>query len=174
MNKQLPTREQAIQLLHETNCSLQVIAHCEGVAKLARETAEVAFEKGFKVDVELVEIGALLHDIGRSQTHSVDHAIAGAKIAAEKGLPEEVAAIIKRHVGGGITKEEARDLGWPEDEYMPVTLEEKIVSYADKLVETFERVPIEDTIDRLRKEKMFDAAERVIRLNREITNIIGA
>ena len=56
---------------------------------------------------------------------------------------------------------------------MPTTLEEKIVSYADKLVETFERVHIETTIDKLREEEKYDAAERVIKLHREISNIIG-
>ncbi len=174
MNKQLPSREQALQLLHEAHCPLQVIAHCEGVAKLARETAKTCQKKGYKVDVDLVEVGALLHDIGRSKTHTVDHAIVGAKIAKSQDLPEAVIAIIKRHVGGGITDAEAKKLGWPKDNYTPVTLEEKIVSYADKLVETFERAPIEDTVNKLKEKKMFDAAERVIKLHKEITNIIGA
>ena len=173
MNKQLPPREQALQLLHDANCSIKVIAHCESVAKLAKETAETVQKKGYKVDADLVEIGALLHDIGRSKTHTVDHAVVGANIAKDQGLPKAVVSIIKRHVGGGITTIEAKELGWPEDSYMPETLEEKIVSYADKLVETFERVPIEDTIFRLREEKKLDAAERVIKLYKEITNIIG-
>ena len=173
MNKQLPSREQAIQLLFETNCSPQVIAHCEGVAKLAKETAESCQKKGLKVDVDLVEISALLHDIGRSKTHSVNHAVVGSEIAKAKGLPEEVIAVIKRHVGGGITSAEAEALGWPKDNYVPESLEEKIVSYADKLVEVSDRVPIELTIVKLREEKKEDAAERVMKLHKEISKIVG-
>ena len=52
-------------------------------------------------------------------------------------------------------------------------IEEKIVSYADKLVETSERVPIEPTIVKLRKEKMEKAAERVMRLHNEISELVG-
>ncbi len=173
MSKLLPTREQALQLLHENHCSAQVIAHCEAVAKLAKETAEVCKKKGLKVNVELVEIGALLHDLGRSKTHSVHHAVAGVEIAKKAGLSEPVIAIIKRHVGGGITTAEAAELGWPEDNYVPVTLEEKIVSYADKLVETSERVPIEMTINKLREEKLDAAAERVQKIHFEIAQIVG-
>jgi GTP cyclohydrolase I len=54
-----------------------------------------------------------------------------------------------------------------------MTLEEKIVSYADKLVETHERVPIELTVNRLREEKLNEAADRVQKIYDEITQIIG-
>jgi uncharacterized protein len=84
-----------------------------------------------------------------------------------------VISIIKRHVGGGITVSEAKKLGWPEDVYVPVTLEEKIVSYADKLIENSKRVPIERTIEKLSKELKAEAAGRVRKLYDEITNLIG-
>lgn len=173
MSDRLPSREQAIQLLHSTNCSSKVVAHCLGVAELAKQTAEICREKGLKVDVNLVEIGALLHDIGRSKTHSVNHAIVGAEIVKLKGLPKRVVCIIERHVGGGITNAEAKKLGWPNGNYIPESLEEKIVSYADKLVEIDECVPIELTVERLREEKRDDAAERVIKLHKEIANLVG-
>jgi uncharacterized protein len=150
-----------------------VIAHCKAVAEVALETARVCRKKGIKVNVDLVEAGALLHDIGRSETHSVDHAVVGAQIARAEGLPEAVVAIIERHVGGGITGAEAKALGWPPGEYVPATLEEKIVSYADKLVETSnERMPIELTITRLKEEKLETAAQRVQNLHNEITKLI--
>jgi uncharacterized protein len=173
VNKQLPSREQALQLLFETHCSPKVIAHCEGVAKLAKETAEICQKKGHKVNVDLVEISALLHDIGRSKTHSVNHAVVGAEIAKSKELPDAVIAVIKRHVGGGITTAEAKELGWPKDNYIPESLEEKIVSYADKLVEISERVPIELTISKLREEKREASAERVMKLHNEISKLLG-
>jgi uncharacterized protein len=143
------------------------------VAELATEIAEVCKQKGLKVDLELVEIGALLHDIGRSKTHSVHHAVIGAKVARSLGLPEPVLAIIKRHVGGGITAKEAKKLGWPKDVYIPQTLEEKIVSYADKLIEGSRRIPIEKTIENFSQELPASAIERVRRLHEEMTALIG-
>jgi len=149
------------------------VAHCKAVAKLSVETAQACQKKGLKVDVNLVEVGALLHDLGRSKTHSVDHVVAGAEIARAEGLPNSVVAIIERHVGGGITASEAKEMGWPKGNYVPVTLEEKIVSYADKLVETSERVPIELTVNRLREQRLNEAADRVQKIHDEITQIIG-
>ncbi len=172
MNKGLPSREQAIELLRKNNCPPKVINHCEEVATLALEIAGKLEKKGIKVDLKLVEAGALLHDIGRSKSHAVDHGVVGAKIAESEGLPEEVVRIIRRHVGGGITAQEAERFGWPKDVYEPVTLEEKIVSYADKLIDGSKRVPIDLEIERLQVEHR-DAAERVRKLHGEITHLLG-
>lgn len=172
MSKELPSREQAIELLRKNNCPPKVINHCEEVAKLALEIASKLEKKGIKVDLKLVEAGALLHDIGRSKSHAVDHGVVGAKIAELEGLPEEVVRVIKRHVGGGITAQEAEKFGWPKDVYEPVTLEEKIVSYADKLIDSSKRVPIDLEIERLQVEHR-DAAERVRKLHEEITRLLG-
>jgi uncharacterized protein len=152
---------------------VEVINHCKAVAKLALETASILKEKGLKVDANLVEAGALLHDIGRSRNHTVHHAIIGADIVKSAGLPDSVVSIIKRHVGGGITVSEAEKLGWPRDIYVPITLEEKIVSYADKLIENSKRVSIDATIEKLSEEKKIEAAERVRKINEEITGFIG-
>jgi uncharacterized protein (TIGR00295 family) len=119
-----------------------------------------------------VEAGALLHDIGRSKTHTVHHAVIGAEIARSAGLPDSLVSIIKRHVGGGITAAEAEKLGWPQDVYVPASLEEKIVSYADKLIENGRRAPIDVTIEKLSGELKCEAAERVRKLYEEITNLI--
>ena len=171
--KKLPTREQALQLLRDNQCSPKVIKHCKAVAELALETAEKCKENGLNVNLDLVEIGALLHDIGRSKTHSVHHAVVGAKILTAACLPEPLISIIKRHVGGGITPCEAEQLGWPNDTYAPVAIEEKIVSYADKLIAKAKRVPIEVTIAELADEGRREAVERVLALHKEIAGYIG-
>jgi uncharacterized protein (TIGR00295 family) len=137
------------------------------------ETAKQLEGRGLKIDVELVEAGALLHDLGRSKNHSVNHALMGAQIAQFLNLPESIIRIIKRHVGAGITAEEAQRLGWPKDIYSPQSLEEKVVCYADKLINHGKRVPIETEIVKLQKENRMEAAERVRRLNVEITNLLG-
>ncbi len=143
------------------------------VAGLAFEIAEALRRRGIDVDLNLVEIGALLHDIGRSNTHSVHHAVIGARIAESLGLPEPVLSIIKRHVGGGITTKEAKKLGWPKGIYVPQTIEEKIVSYADKLIEGSRRVSIERTIESFSQELPPSAVERMRRLHEEMSTLIG-
>jgi len=168
----LPSREQAINLLRKNNCPPKVIRHCQVVSDLALEIAQKIQFNGFRVDLRLVEIGALLHDIGRSKTHLVDHGLLGGQIAKSEGLSRPVVNIIKRHVGGGITDQEAEQLGWPKDIYTPISLEEKIVSYADKLVDKSKRVPIDLEIERLQVEHK-DAAERVRKLHEEMTALLG-
>ena len=173
VSEKLPSRQQALVLLRESRCSSKVIKHCKAVAKLALVTAEKCRQKGLNVDLQLVEIGALLHDIGRSKTHTVHHAIVGAEILETAGLPESVISITKRHVGGGITPGEAEKLGWPKDVYGPLTLEEKIISYADKLIKNSKQITIQSTIKELAKEHKLESAERVMKLHREIAELIG-
>ncbi len=148
MSRRLPTRKEALSYLVKAGCSPGVVRHAKAVAALAVKIAEACQEKGLEVDIQLVEIGALLHDIGRSRTHSVNHVIAGAEIAKSLGLPDSIILIIERHVGGGISKDEAKRLGWPSKDYIPKTLEEKIVTYADKLIEGSRRVPIKQVIEK--------------------------
>ena len=78
----LPNREQAIELLHKNKCPQQVINHCIAVANLALETAKKISSNGLEVNLELVEAGALLHDLGRSKNHTVDHCTAPRTISS--------------------------------------------------------------------------------------------
>lgn len=173
MSEKLPSKQQAIRFLYKSGCSENVIKHCKTVAELAVKIAKVCEERGLYVNLQLVEIGALLHDIGRSKTHSVHHAVVGAEIARSLSLPEPVISIVKRHVGGGITTREAKKLGWPKDVYIPQTLEEKIVSYADKLIEGSQMVRIERTIEKFCKELPPSAIARIQKLHSEMLALVG-
>lgn len=173
VSERLPTTEEALRYLRKNGCQETVIRHVEAVSALAVEIAETCRKRGYDVDVKLVGIGALLHDIGRGKTHSVHHAVLGAEIATSLGLPLSVVSIIKRHVGGGITASEAQKLGWPRDIYVPLTLEEKIVSYADKLIEGSNRVPITVTMKELSKELPPPAIERLWKLHEEMLMLVG-
>jgi uncharacterized protein len=173
VSERLPSRDQALILLSKIGCSTKIIEHCKAVANLALEIARLYRESGVDVDIKLIEAGALLHDIGRAKTHSVHHAIIGSEIAKSLGLPENIILIIKRHVGGGITMEEAKKLGWPKEVYIPETIEEKIIAYADKLIEGTNRVSIERTIEVLAKKIPMCAIVRIRKLHQEIQTIIG-
>jgi uncharacterized protein len=173
VSERLPTRGQALRYLQRSGCRENVIRHAEAVSALAVEIAEVCRDRGHNVDVELVEVGGLLHDIGRARTHTVHHAVIGAEIARSLNIPKPIISIIKRHVGGGITAREARKLGWPKDIYTPQTLEEKIVAYADKLVAGSHRVPVERTIEALSRELPPSAIERIWELHQEMLALVG-
>ena len=70
-----------IELLEKEHTPKNVIEHCEAVYKKAMEIAS-NFDD---VDEDLIRKGALLHDIGRSKTHGITHAIEGVKIAQKHG-----------------------------------------------------------------------------------------
>jgi uncharacterized protein len=172
VSKQLPNREQAINILQKNKCTPEVIAHCQAVTSLALELSEKFKAKKHPIDVALIEAGALLHDLGRAKTHSVNHAIEGMQLAQAESLPDSIVCIIKRHIGAGITAEEAEELNWPKDQYIPQTLEEKIVCYADKCISGIKRIPVEVTVKQLQEQKLDAAAERVRKLGNEITILL--
>jgi uncharacterized protein len=173
VSEKLPSKKEALIFLNKVGCSKEVINHCLAVARLALKIAINIQNKGIKVNLALIEIGAILHDVGRSITHTVDHAVIGGEIANKAGLSESIISIIQRHVGGGITQDEAKKLGWKKDIYVPFTIEEKIVSVADKLIEKSKRAPIENAIQKLIEEKKIAASNRVRKLYDEIITLAG-
>jgi len=130
----LPSRDDCLRILREFGCGRGVIRHCIVVSSIAIKIARLFVERGFHTDVGLVEVGGLLHDVGRSRTHGIGHGVVGGEIVRGLGLPEAVARVAEKHVGAGLTAEEAAGFGLPRRDFVPITLEEKIVCYADKLV----------------------------------------
>jgi len=174
VSEDLPSEQEAIAMLRKSGCNPNVIRHSKAVAKISVEIAK-ELDRKMDVDVNLIKVGALLHDIGRSNTHSAEHAVVGAEIARSLGLPLRIISIIERHIGGGITRKEAKELGWPAKSYMPKTIEEKIVAYADKLIEGSKRVPIDRTIKSF-EEKLGSehaAIRRLERLHREMSSLLS-
>jgi len=164
----IPTPKECINYLKISGCSDEVIRHCKAVRNVAIKIAKKA-----KADVNLVEAGALLHDIGRSKTHDIRHAIEGVKIAKELGLPDVIINIIRRHVGAGIDSDEAKQLGLPEKDYIPETLEEKIVCHADSLIDNNKKQKIEKAIEKALSEGHKEYARRLVTLHKELSNICG-
>jgi len=131
--------EDCIALLRRAGCSEDVIAHCRAVRDLA-----LTYAADPLVDRDLIEVGALLHDIGRGVTHDLRHAEAGGAICRSFGLGEAIAAIVERHIGAGLTADECslQDLA-PRD-CVPQTIEEKIVAHADNLVKGTRVITMEE------------------------------
>ena len=156
-------------------CPGHVVDHCLNVSKIAVRMARRLKDKGHDVDVELVEIGSILHDIGRSKTHDTDHGAVGGEMVRQLGIAEPLARIVDRHIGAGIPEDEARALGLPEGVYVPETLEEKIVCYADKLIAGWREVDISVTVEDF-AEKMgrgHPAIERLWSLHREMEDLLN-
>lgn len=129
-----PNEEEALSILEREGTPAGVVEHCKTVARQAAVFSEWASSKGsLVVDKELVKIGALLHDIGRSKSHEPSHGFVGGGLLRGIGVDERIARIAERHVGAGIPAGEAKILGLPEQDFIPETIEEKIVCYADKV-----------------------------------------
>jgi len=135
------------EILIQAGCSADVVAHSIVVSQLALSFAE---RVTVAVDRELVQQGGLFHDIGRSRTNGIEHALAGVEIAKKLGFSEQLIHIIERHIGAGISEEEAVKLGLPKKDYIPLTPEEKIVSYADNLISGVRKMPFSEALDRFK------------------------
>ena len=155
-----------IELLKKENTPENVIEHCKAVCKKAMKIA-ANFDDA---DEDLIRKGALLHDIGRSRTHGITHAIEGVEIAKNYGYSEDVLNIIERHIGAGITEQEAEKLGLPKKSYVPQTLEEKIVAHADNLISGSDEVDLDFVIKKWKRniEDSDDNIERLIKLDNEL------
>jgi len=164
----IPTPERCIELLQECGCSEEVIEHSRAVRDIA---VKIAQKTG--ADLKLVEAGALLHDIGRSKTHGIMHGVEGVKIGKKIGLPISIILIIERHLGAGIPKEEAVKLGLPEKDYLPETIEEKIVAHADNLVQNGTRITIDEEIEKARSNGFEQFAQRLFDLHNELSDMCG-
>jgi uncharacterized protein len=135
------------EVLIAAGCSNDVVAHCIAVSTIA---VSLAGRVKVPLDRELVRQGGLFHDIGRARTHGIDHAVAGVAIARELGFSEQLVLIIERHIGAGITAAEAVRLGIPQKDYLPLTVEEKIVSYADNLTNGVREILFYEALDRFK------------------------
>lgn len=155
-----------IETLKSLNCPSYLIEHSVAVCKKA-----VKLSSNFDfIDLELVKTGAMLHDIGRCKTNDIDHAIVGAEILKDLSFSDDISNIALRHIGAGIPKEEAKLLGLPPKDYIPLSLEEKIVAHADNLIHADKEVDIDFVIEKWEKKlgKDHPSIPRLIRLHNEI------
>jgi len=157
-----------VETLIQVKCSPFVIEHSKAVLNRA-----LGLSSNFDVDRELLEMGALLHDIGRSKTNDIYHGIAGAEILKDLEFSKKIMRITERHIGAGIPKNEAKLLGLPPKDYMPVTLEEKIVAHADNLVHGTKQVDIDFVVKKwkIKLGKEHPSIRRLIKLHNEVLDV---
>ena len=138
----IPSKTEAINILQEMNLSKNIINH---VLSVSRKAIKIATQISVvPVNIKLVRIGAILHDIGRVRSHDYDHAVIGGQIIREElKFSEQLARIAETHILGGISKEEAESFGLAPKDYLPISIEDKIVCLADKYFIGVKKVSIE-------------------------------
>ncbi len=169
MSSTVPNEDQCIELLIDAGCKRRVIVHCCTVEAVAKEM--VSRISG--ADRRLVLAGALLHDIGRSVDHSIMHAYIGSQIVAEEGLSQALVDIVRKHTGAGLDQEDVDEMGLPAGDYMPRTLEEKIVAHADNLVSDNRIVGHMHSVMKLRTKGADRGADRIEALHKELSALYG-
>lgn len=164
----LPSERQCFEILKEEGCSPKVVRHVCTVNVVAMIIAS-----RIKADKDLVNAGSLLHDVGRSRTHGAKHVSEGVAIARSRNLPEPLVRVISRHIAAGLTTEEAKALGLPDGEYMPETVEEKIVCHADNLVSNDRVTTLQEALDDLNSKGFTNTAIRMREMHEELSALCG-
>ena len=114
---------------------LSICNHSIIVRDLALFLAEQIMinNKNQNIYLKLLSSSCLLHDIGYARAKkSIDHGVYGGKILREMGFDKEARAS-ERHIGVGIEKKDSIKLGVGDCDFIPETIEEQILCYADNL-----------------------------------------
>lgn len=152
------------------------MAHSRSVAQLA---LNIAARNALPLDHDEIEAAAMLHDIGIFATNApsiactgdepyIRHGIKGAELLRSLGVDERYAKVAERHTGSGLTAEEIeqQNLPLPHRDFLPETLLERLICYADKFYSKSGDMKLK-RIDRVRASlaaKSIAAAERFDRL----------
>lgn len=167
----IPSEGEAVALHRKYGSNVRVIEHCRTVAMVAKTLAEEFRRRDHEVDTRTVVAAAMLHDIGRSQTQTVRHGVEGANLVEREGIDRKVVEIIQRHVGAGISPEEAKILGLPDLDYVPRSLEERIVCFSDKIVDGDKVRPFEEEVHKFTIKK--HDVMRLLALKRRLQEELG-
>lgn len=127
---------------HDTDASRLLIMHSRQVADRALLIARNKPE--LNIDTQFVYEAAMLHDIGIFGTDApeifcygkepyIKHGVLGSELLTSLGLPRH-ALVCERHTGAGLSLIDIREQGLPLPlrDMLPLSIEEKLVCYADK------------------------------------------
>jgi len=120
-----------------------IITHSINVSNKAVTIAKMLHHRGQVVDINFVYESTMLHDIGtikvhipkynsKPKIHFLAHGYLGGEMLRELGYPKH-ALVCDRHIGVGLPAQliEDQKIPIPIKDYFPVSIEEKIVTYAD-------------------------------------------
>ena len=167
----IPSEANALALHRKYGSNDRIVRHCQTVTRVVKILAEGLGKRGISVDTKAVVAAALLHDIGRSRVQTVRHGLEGSEMIEKEGVDKKIVEIVRKHVGAGISAEEAKALGLPALDYVPKTLEERLVCFADKMVDSDKVRPFEGEVRRF-VDKGHDV-ERLLALERGLREQLG-
>jgi len=126
--------DEALRLLYQYGNEAAWTRHCVAVSRVAARIAEIIAPK-CAIDTDYLKVGALLHDIGRYKTHDpILHGVEGYRLLMGLGHCRE-AFICASHVLSGMQGAEAVLHGLPDQDFIPETLEQRLVPLIDGMVE---------------------------------------
>jgi len=111
----IPTLDQAEAILASFGLPDGIGAHSEGVARVAAEAAGLVARRGVPLDVGLVQVAALLHDIDKLETREAGGGVHG-RVGAERLTAmghDELAAPVASHPVTALLDDARFPRGWP-------------------------------------------------------------
>lgn len=130
--------------------------------QVADKALQIASSRALDLDSSEIVTAGMLHDIGIFLTDApgiechgeqpyICHGILGADLLRREKCPEWLARIAERHTGSGLTAEYITDhnLPLPHRDFLPETLLEKLICYADKFYSKSGDM-LEKSLDRVR------------------------
>lgn len=163
----------------DTPLRRMLIKHCNQVRDKALDILEKSSVAPSDIDRDLVIDGAMVHDIGiylcdapgilcEGSANYIAHGTLGAQLIRDLvaqqdpvvlGISpdylEALARICERHTGAGLSREDilSQQLPIPVGDYLPLTLEEKLVCLADKFFSKSGDMK-EKSLDRVKRSMM--------------------
>lgn len=148
--------------LKESKLREILITHSQSVTRRALQI--VSLHPELQLDRDFIAEAAMLHDIGIIRCDAPDiccfgdepyirHGILGAAMLRAEGFPRH-ARVCERHTGAGLSLDDicGRNLPLPHSDFLPETLEEQVICYADKFYSK----------SHLEREKTIEQAEKSI------------
>ncbi len=152
-----------------------LLTHSEMVARKALAVADAA---KLDIDRDFVYNAAMLHDIGIFKCDAtgiycygkepyIRHGVIGAELLRQEGVDEAYARVCERHTGAGLTAKEIAETGMPlpHKDFLPETLEEKLICYADKFYSKSGDPKEEKSLERVRKSMAKFGPDSLARFN---------
>lgn len=186
-----PSVEDAERFLSDIECPAEIVEHSRLIAAKAQRIGEQAARAGVTVDTRLVTVGALLHDCGQvllgrdagEPLQLIECCLIHSRRMVERSdlgdaeFRAILGPLVESHVGPGLAADdirrinEAQGTSIPVRDYLPQTLEARILCYAGMLFEGVRemsyRERLEDQI------KTFGAESGIVRRSLALHDSLG-